>query len=60
MTAYLTTPQLRAALVAEVTNDHALLEVLQLIQWSFKECTVSGDALTTAILAIDGHLSYGD
>ena len=57
---YMTTAQLRALLVAQVTNEEALLEVLQVMQWSFHPDTVAGDALTVACMALDSHLTYGD
>jgi hypothetical protein len=53
---YVTTPQLRALLVAQVTNEEALLEVLQVVQWSFHPNTVAGDALTVACMALDAHI----
>lgn len=55
---YVTTTKLRALLVAEVTNEEALLEVLQTVQWSFKADSVAGDAITVAAMAIDGWLTY--
>jgi hypothetical protein len=53
---YITTAQLRALLVSQVTNEESLLEVLQVVQWSFHPDTVAGDALTVACMALDSYI----
>ena len=50
---FLLSQQLRDLLKKEVTNDSALLEVLQQVMWSFQEGTTAGDALLDAISEID-------
>lgn len=56
-TDYFLSKQLRALLKSEVVNDHALLEMLQQVQWKFPASTTAGDALTTCVLAIDDELN---
>lgn len=53
---------LREALNRVVTNDHALLELLQAVQYQFPDTfdCPTGKALTDLILWLDGRLTYGD
>jgi hypothetical protein len=60
MSGFLLSNQLRSALKREVTNDSALLEVLQQVAWAFQEDTTAGDALLDAISEIDDLLNVCD
>lgn len=57
MTGFILSDKLRYMLKSEVVTDHALLEMLQQVQWMFPASTTAGDALTTCVLAIDDELN---
>lgn len=57
---FLLSQNLRDLLKKEVTNDSALLEVLQQVMWAFNEGTTAGDSLLGAISEIDDMLNVCD
>jgi hypothetical protein len=57
---FLLSKQLRELLKREVTNDSALLECMQQVQWAFGPTTTAGDALGCAISEIDDLVNVCD